>query len=43
MMSGTTPFNWVEAPLTPEELAGKGEESGDPAVLKRKRGGHWVH
>jgi uncharacterized protein len=34
---------WVEAPLTPEELAGKGEESGDPAVLKRKRGGHWVH
>lgn len=34
---------WTEAPLTPEELAGNGDDNGDPAVLRRKRGGHWVH
>lgn len=34
---------WAEAPLTPEELAGKGDEGTDSAGTRRKRGGHWVH
>src|SRR5579863_7499897 len=34
---------WIDAPLTPEELAGQGSLAAEHGNPKRKRGGRWVH
>ncbi|MFT3790479.1 MAG: YecA family protein [Rudaea sp.] len=40
---GAVAHYWIDAPLTPEELAGSPRHAREENEPRRRRGGHWLH